>query len=91
VRSIASEETVDAPAAQVSFGWKREYPAESFGHTANRTKEDLSVDVEQSVGLAKRGAIGIVMSNTVACRYDQPGMGQMTERLVLGKCDKSEA
>ena len=80
VRSIASEESVVAPAAQVSFGWKHEYPAETFGHTANRTtKEDSSVDVEKSVGLAKRGAIGIVLSNTVIRRSDHPGIGQMTD------------
>jgi len=47
VRSIASEESVVAPAAQVSFGWKYENPAANFGHTPNRTKEDLSVDVEK--------------------------------------------
>ena len=80
MRSIASEESVVAPAAQVSFGWKHEYPAETFGHTANRTtKEDSSVDVEKSVGLAKRGAIGIVLSNTVVCRSDDPRIGQMTK------------
>jgi len=80
VRSIASEESVVAPAAQVSCGWKHEYPAESFGHTTNHTKEDLSVDVEKSVGLAKRGAIRIVLSNnTVVCRSDDPRIVQMTE------------
>jgi len=79
VRSIASEESVVAPGAQVSFRWKHEYPAESFGHTTNRTKEDLSVDVEKSVGLAKRGAIRNILSNTVVCRSDDPRIGQMTE------------
>ena len=92
MRSIASKERVFAPAAfgfvwfgfvwfrLVSFGWKHEYPAESFGHTTNRTKfNDLSVDVEKSVGLAKRGTIRIVLSHTVVCRSDDPRIGQMTE------------
>jgi len=78
VRSIVSEESVVAPAADVSFGWKHEYPAERFGHTTNRTKEDLSVDVEESVGLVKRGAIRIVLSNTVICRSDDHRIGQTT-------------
>ena len=34
---------------------------------------------EKSVGPAKRGAIVVVLSNTVVCRSDQPGIGQMTE------------
>jgi hypothetical protein len=41
VRSIALEESVVAPAAQVSFDWKDEYPAETFGHTTGRTKQWL--------------------------------------------------
>ena len=37
------------------------------------------MEVEKSVGPAKRGAIVIVLSNTAVCRSDQPGIGQMTE------------
>ena len=59
VCSIASEKNVVAPAAQVSFGWKHEYPEDSYGHTTNRTKVDLSVDAEKFLVLAKRGAIGL--------------------------------
>jgi hypothetical protein len=43
VRFIASEESVVAPAAQISLRWKHEYPAEKLSHTTNLTKEDSSV------------------------------------------------
>jgi hypothetical protein len=49
----------------VLFGRKREYSAESFGHTTNRAKCDSSVEIEKSVGRAKRGAMRNVQSKTV--------------------------
>jgi len=45
VRSIASEDSVAALAAHVSFGRISKGYSESFGHMSNTTKEDLSSGV----------------------------------------------
>ena len=42
-------------------------------------KKTYLVDVEKSVVFAKRGAIRIVLSNTVMCRSDDPRIGEIIE------------
>jgi hypothetical protein len=63
VRSIASEASVVISAAQISFGWKHEYPAASFGYTTNRTKKTYQ-RMLQSLGSRKARGNRVVLSNT---------------------------